>query len=377
MSAAQLPMFSRTAEPSLAILPADHFIVMKNLKGERDALAHAEERVWSGLRPLFESPGRGTVRPTVNHDTIKGWLARLDAVLEPGHPVYLQFPDLTEKHLVASKRQQVPALIRCFQVARALGLTAVPAVALSADAKVLSLVADIALEDQRGVCVRYDPRAVRSSASSVGSYFDSRLETLGLTPAGADLVVDFGYLADDRTLEPADALLLLADLPYVGEWRSFVFLGTSVPPTLGRIRQGSVGTLPRTEWQLWTSMAPPSGRPMTFGDYGIQGVKDPDQAGGMGMRANVRYTGDDVTVVARGTGPVAIGGNEQYVGLCQDLLQPSIFRGAAYSWGDQLIDSCAAGQLSPGAQPMWRGAGLSHHLVLVREQLNARVEAGF
>src|SRR5258708_12860076 len=116
MSVADLPMFSRTGELSLAIPPADHFIVMKNLKGERDALAHAEERVWSGLRPLFESPGRGTVSPAVNHDTIKGWLTRLDAVVEPGHPIYLQFPDLSEKHLLASKRQQVPPLTRCFQV---------------------------------------------------------------------------------------------------------------------------------------------------------------------------------------------------------------------------------------------------------------------
>lgn len=87
------------------------------------------------------------------------------------------------------------------------------------------------------------------------------------------------------------------------------------------------------------------------------------------MRANIRYTSSDATVIARGEGPVTQEGNSQYQLLCQQLVDQAGFEGGAYSWGDKVIEECARGAVTPGAQRMWRGAGTSHHLELVTNQL--------
>jgi T4 beta protein len=47
------------------------------------------------------------------------------------------------------------------------------------------------------------------------------------------------------------------------------------------------------------------------------------------------------------------------------------FAGGDYSWGDAQILDCASGTQEPGSNNAWRGAGSSHHLRLVTEQLSA------
>lgn len=87
------------------------------------------------------------------------------------------------------------------------------------------------------------------------------------------------------------------------------------------------------------------------------------------MRANIRYTSDNVTLVARGRGAVVQEGREQYRELCRMLVDRPEFVGSAYSWGDEQIAACASGAIEPGWQNLWRGAGSSHHLRLVTEQV--------
>lgn len=93
------------------------------------------------------------------------------------------------------------------------------------------------------------------------------------------------------------------------------------------------------------------------------------------MRANIRYTTNGSTLVARGRGSVIQEGNDQYRLLCQHLVAHRDFAGAHYSWGDATINGCAQGDIEPGAQEMWRGAGTSHHLQFVTDQLRQRPTA--
>jgi hypothetical protein len=110
-----------------------------------------------------------------------------------------------------------------------------------------------------------------------------------------------------------------------------------------------------------------------FGDYAIQNPEPPaDDVGGNTMRANIRYTTATETLVARGRGPVNQEGPEQYRGLCQQLMARTEFAGPAYSWGDEVIDNCARSPAEPEGQNLWRGAGTSHHLRAISEQLASR-----
>ena len=94
-----------------------------------------------------------------------------------------------------------------------------------------------------------------------------------------------------------------------------------------------------------------------------------DQPTGPGQRANIRYTTDDATLVPRAVGAVIQEGAEQYRQLCRLLVAQPEFAGRDFTWGDHQIAECADGIGEPGWQNQWRGAGTSHHLRHVVEQL--------
>jgi len=364
-------MFLERPAISLAMGPEEHLIVMKNLKGERDALDHASALEWASLRVLIESPGRGKLKKLeLNSQTLRGWLTQISQVVPAGKPVYLQFPGMNDHHHVHRRQGNVPALIHLFELCREAASLAIPVVAVSASTAVTSLIAEVVAADQRGVCLRLDAKAILPSGITLQSILEDKLQTLGLEPSDVDLVVDFGFLVDDAGLDVADVRLVLSEIPAMASWRSLAVLGTSVPPTMSCVPEGTIGRLDRREWAIWLALAAASlVRQPTYGDYGIQGPKDPAQTSGPGMRANIRYTLENATIVARARGSVVVEGQEQYAELCGQIVALNGFRGAAFSWGDAVIDECARGHLKPGAQAMWRGAGTSHHLAAVREQL--------
>ena len=77
-----------------------------------------------------------------------------------------------------------------------------------------------------------------------------------------------------------------------------------------------------------------------------------------------------MTLVPRAVGPVIQEGAEQYRELCRVLVEQPEFAGADFTWGDRQISECAAGLGEPGSQTKWRGAGTSHHLRQVVEQIS-------
>jgi hypothetical protein len=165
---------------------------------------------------------------------------------------------------------------------------------------------------------------------------------------------------------------LVDELAQVGNWRSVILSATTIPSMLGGfIAIGTVGSIPRREWTMWRELEDHGVTRMpTFGDYAIQHPFPPSEGGGPGMRANIRYTVEDQVVIARGLNPVNQVGNAEYPRLCQQLSALPEFLGAGYSWGDRVIEACGRGVIRPGPQNLWRGAGTSHHMQFVRDQLS-------
>jgi hypothetical protein len=289
------------------------------------------------------------------------------------HACFLDTLRLKATHPVRTNGRDVPVLSMIHDLAREHGIAFVPVLPVTAQVTVghRRLVRDTVITDGRGVALRY-PMLRAVVLDTHAAALSAALADLNVDVSSADLLIDVGWLSPDKDIQIEDVVEAVDDMRSVGHWRSMVLIGTSMPSQLGgSVPEGTVTALPRLEWNVWSELRSLNlPRQVTYGDYGIQHPTPPHEPGGPGMRANIRYTDDLVTFIARGRGPFVQEGKAQYRTLCQQLVQLEQFKGRGYSWGDDVIFDCAHGHIEPGAQDLWRGAGTSHHLRLVTEQLS-------
>lgn len=362
-------------ERPLGPLPTDcrHYVpALQNKPGELDALRDASEETWSRMTPVIHliGPRKKRSKP-FRSQTIADWVKQV-AVAVGCHPVYLDVMRLDPVSAVETTKGTVPLLTHVYASARKQCVRFVPVawVGESAEAH-LEVVADAAAADCHGAAVRFRfLRIMPLPGTTRASMLIDLLDHLRCDISSADLLLDMEYLDPDEDFPAEDIAASIDEMSVVGPWRSIVLLGSSIPHMLGSIPEGTVGSLPRREWELWTRLHECQLlRLPTFGDYAIQHPRPPAEGGGPGMRANIRYTVGDETVVVRGKGSLLQEGKEQYRELCQQIISQAEFSGAAYTSGDRTIVDCAYGTIEPGAQRMWRGAGTSHHLQVVTDQL--------
>jgi len=355
-----------------------HYVpALQNKAGELEALRRAPTDTWKWFTPLLEIVGRKKHPEPYTRNSVVGWVKRLsDSV--GAHPCFLDILRLRPGHGALTRDGELPVLGLIYAAARKRGLTFVPVLPIGrADATTYTrLVRDAAATDGRGVALRYPIlRGGVDPGFSHASALLNALDGVEVDVTRSDLLIDLGYLSPDEEIDICGLSERLREAVAVGSWRSFVLLGTSMPKALGgTIAEGTLGTLPRREWDIWTQLRQrfPSDRIPTYGDYLIQHPDPPqdDNGGGASMRANIRYTANGSTLIARGTGPVSRLGRAQYRDLCQQMVDRAEFAGTTFSWGDAQISGCAVGVIEPGWQDLWRGAGSSHHLRHVVEQLS-------
>lgn len=373
----QIPLLQ--AEP-LNALPVDagHYVAaLQNKPGELDALRHASADTWARLMPIIQLVGPKHRTNPFTASAINNWVKKV-ATAVGTHPIYLDVMRLDPTFAVATTHGRVPVLGQIYAAARKRGLAFVPVMRVGDSTQAhTKLVADAALEDGHGAALRYRIREVVPPAGmSVCHYVEAQLAQVGTGVASTDLFVDLDFIDEDADLDAADLADPLRELLSVGSWRSVVLLGTSMPSMLGCVAEGTLGALPRFEWRVWSQLEQLGlDRMPAFGDYAVQYPEPPNDGGGPGMRANIRYTVDEETLIARGKGAVMQEGKEQYRDLCQQIMACGRFSGREFSWGDETIADCARGVVEPGAQGVWRGAGTSHHLEFVTTQLRERQAA--
>jgi len=355
----------------------DHYVpALQALHGELAALEHASEETWAHLTPLIQVRGPKTPRTKpYRHEAVKQWCKKVGAAVGT-RPCFLDTLRLAPTHATTTSDGERPLLSVVHAAARKRGLEFVPVLKLRRKTPEAGIVRDSCLSDGRGVALRYSPLQLAWPAGQTPqTLIEEKLTALEADPKWADLLIDLGFLSADVDIAAEDIATLVSDLTKVGEWRSVVLLGTSMPKSLGGgvVQEGTVGRLPRREWELWSALrAADITRLPTFGDYGIQHPDPPleGEPSGPGMRANIRYTTDAVTLIPRAVGPVITEGSEQYRGLCRELVNLAEYAGRDFTWGDGLIADCASGIGEPGSLDHWRGAGTSHHLRHVIEQIS-------
>jgi Beta protein len=366
----QIPLLRPEPLVPLPIESTHYVVALQNHPGERDALRNASSDTWERMTPIVHLVGPKTPRDALKAQTVRNWVKRLAGPLG-AHPIYLDVTRLNPTHPVGTRAGKLAVLEYIYDASRACGLRFVPVTWVGqSSAAHRQLVADAALHDGHGIALRYRMRSyVPPFGTSIGDYLEAELSTVGHEAGDADLLIDLEYIDPDDEIDPEGIAASLREMVAVGQWRCVVVLGTSIPKMMGCVDEGTIGSLPRHEWELYRQLQQCDlDRLPAFGDYAIQNPDPPHMDGGPG-RANIRYTTNGETLVARGRGPFYEEGKEQYRGLCQQLVARSEFAGRDYSWGDEVIDDCARGAVEPGAQNVWRGAGTSHHLRALTEQL--------
>lgn len=351
---------------------SSHYVpVVQNRSGELNALAHASAATWGRMTPLVEIVGPRKRPDAYRHDTVKGWVKRTAGSVDQ-HPFFLDILRMQPNHPTATADGPCAVLSVIYAAARKRQLKFVPVLRLNDRHSRVQMIRDTALLDGRGVALRYPLlTAALPDGQSLESVIKEGLRAVEVEVAGADLLIDLAYLSPEQDFRAEDLVRAVNELAEFGSWRSVALLGTSMPSMLGGvIAQGTVGEIPRREWGLWSSLRQCEPRRLpSYGDYVIQHPTPPQDGGGPSMRANIRYTTNNTTVVARGRGPVVTEGRDQYRELCQQLVARPEFAGRDFSWGDEQIADCASGAMEPGANDAWRGAGSSHHLRWVTSQL--------
>lgn len=335
------------------------------------ALSNVPTDTWRRLTPLVQILGPRSPGGPFRVERVREWVRKI-GVAVTDRAFFLDVLRLRATVPTRTSRGDEPVLSVVYAAARRRGLRFIPVlpVGTATSEEHRRIVREASFTDGRGIAFRYPIlRIALPPGATQKNLLTTVLDQMQVDVFDSDLLIDLGFLSGVQELDPADMADLLSELAGIGRWRSVVLLGTSMPAGLGVIQEGTVGQLPRREWDLWCALKAQSPLRMpSYGDYAIQHPEPPSE-GGMGMRANIRYTTAASTLVARGTGPVVLD-TEQYLDLCRQLVERPEFAGRQFSWGDAVIEDRARGLGDPGSQQLWRGVGTSHHVQTVIDQIS-------
>jgi hypothetical protein len=356
-----------------ALSKRDYVALLKWQPGERRALREAPPGVRSRLVPVIEvTTRRAREREELVRTALPNLAERMAHDVGANVPVWLDLAKIGEQHQVVVGGTSYPAMPYVYETLRDHDVTAIPVIRLGDPTTPTRFLADIMRDDGLGVCLRVRPRHLILPTGLGYQHLVHDLATrIGVSIEECDLLIDLEWLSEDTIIQPGEVARLIQTFQAIGAWRNVIVAGTSMPASLGAIPEDSIGTIPRREWVLWQRlMQLDVERPIIFGDYGVQHSEAPEQARAMKRKANIRYTMNAATLVARGRS-VQDEGPLQYRQLCKAIIQHPGYQSPEFSWGDQQLEHYAMGHLEPVNEPLWRAIGTSHHLGVVTAQLHA------
>ncbi len=348
--------------------------MLKGKEGEFAALEALEDDVRNHLMPLIEVPSvpydYANDRPTKSlEEHISGVADRVRRCWPTG-PLFLDLPWFGGDEQLSGGRVAYEAVLTDCERQ---GVQAVPVVSRTSSTEALAAIERYSRKSGLGGCIRLLVEDFEEEVD-IDEEVDRLLGGFGAIDIGSiDLILDLEDLGPEAGRAVLVARSVFSMIPKSDEWRRIILAASSFPEDLSEVDAATFTTLPRREWELWTTLqrrpARLPRRDLIFGDYGIAHPlpKELDPRI-MRMSASIRYTTADNWLVVKGRN-VRQYGFDQYFDLCRALIARPEYCGSEFSWGDNYIAECAAENQGPGNATTWRKVGTNHHLTLVARAL--------
>ncbi|MCZ8112999.1 MAG: hypothetical protein O9321_19275 [Rubrivivax sp.] len=340
--------------------------ILKWKQGERIALQHLSGSQWDDVVPLIELM---SVDAAPDALALKGALPEYLAKI--GKQFRKTFPDdhpvaVDVRYVSPSYPKQVRLLsVVCGRLQKESGLELMPVLT---ESMVATETADLPLlKDFTEVVLRVHMPGI--APGQIEELVDL-MRSGGIKKRSVHLVIDQHSIVD---AEPAARLA--AAKPYltaalVVGCSSVTVAGGSFPVNLVGFKQGQQD-IRRVEWLIWKSLAAdPKYEGLRYSDYAVTNpALGPDlDPKTMNPSVAIRYAAKDFWRLFK-AGGFKKGKPNQYMNLCQLLLGDPVYKGAAFSYGDECYDKAASATLGNGNPSSWRRDATSHHLVLTASQL--------
>ena len=256
-----------------------------------------------------------------------------------------------------------------FEALRDLDSTAIPAIALDSSPTINAAVTAIVKVDQRGAAISI--RLEDLMKADAKSRIETLCTSLALPLNMIDLVIDLGAPNFEPYTAFAGALVVaVKKLGDLNAYRNFVIIGTAIPESFKDLAKGS-DRIVRHDWKFYCSLLsllPKEIRRPNFGDYTIVHPEfTPIDMRKIKSSGKVVYTTSKDWFVRKGG---AFRDNPaQMHGHCAAIIDEGIFKGAAFSSGDEFIADCAVKKVKPSNQPYWKFVTINHHITHVVDDL--------
>lgn len=242
-----------------------------------------------------------------------------------------------------------------------------PTVSLDSSPGFRSAVSSIRATDRLGVCfrIRLDDLPAAGPAAII-----DLLSDVGVGEAQVDLVLDFQAVVGPVPRLVAAFTGMLAAVPNLNAWRSFVVLAGAFPVNISPVPSGGTVSIQRFDRDLWASLVS-GGTLARQPDYGDYTVTHPIILPATARRSspNVRYCDTGSWQVLKGTLEQRRPTSVSMYQLAADVQASGYARPAGFSWGDDEFIRLAVGTGGPGNGTSWRAWNTSHHIAHVIDRL--------
>lgn len=357
--------------------------ILKAKSGELTALGCLKDDTKSKVIPLLEIPNaKWDFVEGKPLETTKELLNRIIPYIEKNWKDYPFFIDVYGDPLLNPEEKDINVADVLSESLDGKELKYVPVVSFDYPQNYNKRIVDKLSAGGRGCALRvtFGPESMYAQED-----YDNFLQETKLSTSDVDLILDMGSVyKDGPDAVYLAARLIIAETPYIKEWRNVILSASSFPKSVGKIvEENGEKLLERSEWVGWKRLSslPKLSRLPIYSDYSISHpeVFDDLDPRTMKLSGAIRYTTEKAWLIEKGerlTGKKANGqkakGFVQFHELSSRLVESGHYHGEGFSWGDDFILKCSNPEdkdSSTGSLTTWRKVGNSQHMELVIEQL--------
>lgn len=352
---------------------APYLPLLKAKDGECKALIRLSESAKARITPFFD-----IARPNVQSGSefAKQLNRSTQRIATAWASERKAFVDLFDIPLTARLDSGIHPVTACFQWLAERGVHAVPVYGFDRDPEYLRAISDLPNLKEVGLCLRLIEQDDFDHLDELPKMVLELISQFGLSASEVDVVVDLRSIsARQPAVLRARLLTGISNLVSAARFRSITVVGSNYLRDVSPIPRDSEAFVQRAEYQIWKDVAAIIRRDqfVRFGDYGIVHPDFVELGPVPNANAKIRYTTADSWLVLRGHSLRDAPGYAQYRELAARLAAYGVYRGPAFSWGDQYVADCANGLAGTGNLRTWVTVDTVHHLELVCRQVERQV----